>query len=96
MISIILSNTFPKNFDQSEMRRTFAVISLLFFLGSCSEDPWTEEEKIHFIKDCMAEADDSNYCNCFMNRVMERYPQSEDAEKISFEETVEIATDCKE
>ncbi len=81
-------------------------MSKRFFIGTltiagamsfsmCSDDPWTETEKDEFITDCMKDADDRSYCNCYLQEMMDSYPQAEDAKALSFEQAVEISEKCE-
>ena len=73
------------------------LVYIAIFLSAvgCEQSPWSEDEKNSFMKDCMEETQEENYCRCYMNNVMEEYPQAEDSEGMSFEEAVEFSKECK-
>lgn len=72
----------------------FIAILCLLFLVSCSSDSWSSAEKNEFISGCKGEGGGSFYCKCFMRKVMEAYPNYEDADKMSVEEAVELSNEC--
>jgi len=74
--------------------RNFFVIGLFVVLCSCEQSAWNESEQNEFMKGCLEETDDESYCRCYMQNVMEKYPQAEDSKKMSFEEAYEFAKDC--
>lgn len=65
-------------------------------LSACSSDPWTQEEKNILLDQCDAEGGKKSYCNCYLEKAMEKYPIYADFESRSFEQGVEIAVECEE
>lgn len=73
----------------------FLLMTSVIGLTACDQDPWTEEEQKNVRKECMKESQDKSYCDCYVKALMEKYPLAEDAERISFEEAIEIAVECE-
>ncbi|MEX1002184.1 MAG: hypothetical protein WDZ35_08725 [Crocinitomicaceae bacterium] len=72
------------------------ILWFAFSFISCDSDPWSAKEKNAYLNACRLEGVQSNKCECMMEETMRRYYYYEEAEKISFEEAVEIAELCKE
>lgn len=71
-------------------------IAAVFLLVSCEQSSWNEEEQEAFMDECLSEMEDKTYCECYMKKVMEQYPQAEEAEEMSFEEAYEFSKACQE
>ncbi|MBD3636484.1 MAG: hypothetical protein HUJ25_04010 [Crocinitomicaceae bacterium] len=77
------------------MKYSLGIVLLVFVAFSCSDDPWTSEEKSDFLNSCEEEGGSPGYCDCFMKNTMEVYPRYEDAHGMSFEEAVELSENCQ-
>ena len=77
------------------MKRLLIIAILCLGALSCSQDPWTKYEKEEFLDGCEAENGGSFYCKCFMEKMMDKYPNYEDSHNISLEEAVELASECQ-
>jgi len=67
---------------------------ILSFNFSCSNQPWTKEEKKEHISKCREEGGTKQYCECFIEILMEKYPIASDVDKLDFETKVELSKDC--
>lgn len=63
---------------------------------SCGSDPWTDTQKNELKSQCETEGGSSDYCHCFLEKVMLEYPIAEDAKQLDFESRAEIAHQCIE
>jgi hypothetical protein len=61
----------------------------------CQDDNWAKDEKKQFVQSCREEGGSKDYCECFMENVMENYPISSDADNLDFETKIELSKDCK-
>lgn len=75
--------------------RQLSLIFILFLFVSCSQDNWTKDEQKAFTQICREEGGSKDYCDCFMQNVMQDYPIAEDADEIDFETKIELSKDCK-
>lgn len=79
--------------------KTYLILFSLILLAAsqlaCEQDPWTRKQKSAFIESCEEEGGAPDYCDCFLDGTMDRYPKYEDALGMSFEEAVEISVDCE-
>ena len=66
-----------------------------FGLWSCSGQTWTSEEQDQFVTECKEEGGGTAYCNCYLEKVMEKYPSAADSKKMDFETAVELASECE-
>ena len=90
------------------MKHIVFIVSLTGLLTSCGEekktDPsrrWASEDQEEFRKSCfenaktgIGEAKARKYCDCMLEKVMKRYPDVNDTEKMTMGETVELAKEC--
>lgn len=72
----------------------------LFILGgtllsSCGGSSWSKEQKDTFLDECGAEGGSNAYCHCYLEKMMEKYPNHADSKKIDFESAVEMAKSCE-
>ncbi len=81
----------------------FFAITLVavFSITSCgNRNKWTEKDKSEFIEACISEAsvvmeiDGETYCACMLEKIMVKYPDPKDADKVTMEEVTEWAQDC--
>jgi hypothetical protein len=77
-------------------RRYYKALGLGLIFASCSGGPWPSADQEKFRDECGAEGGTGRYCDCYLDKVMERYPNVSDAEKMDFETAVELASECKE
>ena len=80
------------------MRRFCQIIGffvVLMYVSSCSSGPWSEVEQDKFKDECKAEGGTKSYCSCFLENVMNKYPNVSDADKMEFEMAIELSKDCK-
>jgi hypothetical protein len=61
----------------------------------CSNGSWPEADQEKFRKACKAEGGTSSYCSCFLENVINKYPNVSDADKMEFEMAVELSKDCE-
>jgi hypothetical protein len=73
----------------------YILLSFVFLLVACSNDPWTKQEKSNFKSSCREEGGSKKYCNCLLENTMSKYPRYEESKNCSFEEMVELSKDCK-
>lgn len=90
------------------MKTLFLTLSLSTFLFMQQQEPqkedkWPKEEKEAFIKSCiknaktnMTDEDAKAYCDCMLEKVIEKYPTPEQATKLSTEEAQKMAVKCLE
>lgn len=71
------------------------ILILSTILLSCSHSNWTKDEQTKFVQECREEGGSKNYCECFMENVMENYHIAEDANTIDFETKIELSKDCE-
>jgi hypothetical protein len=76
--------------------RYYQAFGLCLFFASCSGGTWPAADQEKFRDECAAEGGSRSYCKCYLDNVMERYPNVSDAEKMDFETAVELANECKE
>ena len=83
------------------MKKLRMICGALFFasvvLMSCAGDGgWPEYEKNAFIENCVSpEAEvTEDYCNCMLKKIMNKYPNPEDAANLDYEWMMEVAEDC--
>lgn len=80
------------------MRRLEQIIGVIVILicnASCSSGPWPEADQDKFKNECKAEGGTKSYCTCFLENVMNKYPNVSDVDKMEFEMAVELAKDCE-
>ncbi|MBK6527760.1 MAG: hypothetical protein IPG07_20765 [Crocinitomicaceae bacterium] len=68
---------------------------LLFAFVSCSGDTWSADQKDTFLAECDAEGGSGSYCKCYLEKVMEKYPNHADSKNLDFESAVEMAKSCE-
>jgi len=81
-----------------------SVIVGLVMLSACggSDKEWPQEEQAEFMTECVPQASEAEgidaavYCDCMLQKVMDKYPDPEDAEKLDIGEMFEMAQDCSE
>jgi hypothetical protein len=74
----------------------FMVLSvLLFTFISCSGDTWTPDQQETFLDECDSEGGSGSYCKCYLEKVMEKYPNYADSKNLDFESAVEMAKSCE-
>jgi hypothetical protein len=76
-------------------------IPLLFLCFSCKRK-WTETDKSEFLGGClktavkdMGEEKAKPYCSCLLQKIVEKYPNANDAAYIRYDSTnIQLAKDC--
>ena len=63
--------------------------------AGCSDGSWPEADQEKFKNECKAEGGSKSYCSCFLENVMNKYPNVSDVDKMEFEIAVELAKDCE-
>lgn len=76
------------------MKQIIFILTLILFV-SCSQDNWSKDEQNKFVQACREEGGSKDYCDCFMQNVMENYHIAEDADELDFETKIELSKDCK-
>lgn len=66
-----------------------------FMAVSCGGDVWTSDQQDTFLKECNSEGGSGSYCKCYLEKVMEKYPNHADSKKLDFESAVEMAKSCE-
>ena len=84
--------------------RTFILLLLLLPLAYSCKRKWTDKNKSEFVSGCMSTAvRDKNigdslarpYCNCLLEKIMEKYPDANDAQYIRYDTAaVRLSRDC--
>lgn len=72
-----------------------AFFMLLITTVSCSGNEWTSDQQETFLKECAAEGGAGSYCKCYLEKVMEKYPNHADSKNLDFESAVEMAKSCE-
>ena len=81
----------------------FAAIALVgvFAITSCgNKNKWTEKDKMEFLETCVSEAsanpgiNGDTYCDCMLEKIMVKYPDPKDADKVTMLEVMEWAQEC--
>jgi hypothetical protein len=82
------------------MKRLFVCCAVMFALSSCGGG-WSSAQKDEFVKTCtsaatggMGEAKAKDYCNCMLPKVEKKYPNPNDAGKMSNEDMTKMAEEC--
>lgn len=83
---------------------TSIVLVSALLLAACgdSEKEWPQADQDSFTENCVPEAaeaetiDAEAYCDCMLHKVMDKYPDPEDAEELGIGEMFEMAQDCSE
>jgi hypothetical protein len=86
------------------MKKTFGLVLTLalvaVFATSCKSGKWSDAEKSAFVDNCIPGAsenpdiDAEGYCNCMLDKVMDKYPSAADVEDMSISEMMEMAEGC--
>jgi len=76
------------------MKKSLTLI-LTVLLLSCSSSNWTNEEQTQFVQACREEGGSKDYCECFMENVMDKYHIAEDANNMDFEIKIELSKNCE-
>ncbi len=71
----------------------FCVILLSICL-SCKSNNWSKTNQNEFLRICFDEGGSKDYCNCFLNEMMNYCPIADEVEQIDFETRVEISENC--
>jgi len=69
--------------------------TLLLTLAGCGSGSWSDSRQDEFLDECAEEGGGRSYCSCYLDQVMEKYPNAADADKMDFETAVELADKCK-
>lgn len=77
------------------MIKYISFFTFLVFLISCNSGSWSRTNKKALIKKCRAEGGSKDYCNCYLEKAMEKYPIASDMDKIDFETAVELSLNCE-
>jgi hypothetical protein len=87
------------NKRHSRFNRTisgFTIFTILLFAAvSCGGDVWTSDQQDTFLKECDSEGGSGSYCKCYLEKVMEKYPNHADSKNLDFESAVEMAKSCE-
>ncbi len=90
------------------MKKFFLIVAAITFIGilsitSCGKrNKWIEKDKKEFLGVCISEASVNpgivaeSYCNCMLEKIMAKYPDPKDVDKISMAEVTQWAQDCLE
>lgn len=70
------------------------VVFVLFV--SCQNGPWNKDERKEFLQNCIEEGGTSDYCDCFLEKISKTCPSFEELDNITYEERVEISSDCQQ
>jgi hypothetical protein len=81
--------------------RKYALLLFALSLFSCKRK-WTDKDKSDFYSGCLSSAQKNSditnpktYCNCLLQKVVEKYPNANDAKYIRYDTTVkQLAKDC--
>ena len=71
------------------------VLVVAVMVTACSGSPWSRADRNALIKRCRAEGGTRSYCNCYLEKAMEKFPHAADMETISFEDAVDLSLDCQ-
>lgn len=74
--------------------RKVAAALLILLNWRCSDQPWSKEERVEFMRLCRDEGGTKDYCQCYLEVCMEHYPVHQDIQDVTFEEAVELAENC--
>jgi len=77
------------------LRLFIGFILLIASVTACSGGPWPKGDQEKFMSDCKDEGGEKSYCSCYLENVMEKYPNVSDFEKMDFETAVELSKDCE-
>lgn len=80
-----------------------AATSAIILLSSCGggDSEWPQDQQDAFVDNCIlgAEQDPAvnaeEYCNCFLDKMMKKYPKPEDVENMDMGDMMEMAEKCK-
>ena len=64
-------------------------------MSACSSGSWPDADQDKFREECAAEGGSRSYCNCYLEKMMEHFPNVSDAEQLDFETAVELSKDCE-
>lgn len=86
------------------MKQIIFVLLLNTLTLACSQKKdikWSAKDQKDFTESCIENAKSGigeenaiKYCDCMMEKMMKKYPDINDAEKISMGETMELANEC--
>ncbi len=71
------------------------ILSIVLTLNSCSNDSWSSHEKDVFFTGCINEGGSKEYCECYMENVMQKNPIADDAHEMDYETKIELSKDCE-
>ena len=98
-ISMLLALTmFLMSFDTKTNPDTS--ISSTTTVSFNSPTDWPEAEQKAFMESCVesakgnSEVDGKKYCSCMLEKIMNKYPNVEDAVKMTEDEILQMAPDC--
>jgi hypothetical protein len=83
------------------MVRYFFLAALVVFLAGCQRS-WTEKDKSEFLSGCISGSigelgtgKAKTYCHCMLNRIMDKYPNANDAKYLKYDSTMaRLGKDC--
>lgn len=80
---------------------TLFLLSALFILNSCGgKKKWPDADQKAFMDSCVPGAaenpsiDANKYCNCMLEKIMDKYPNPKDAEKMTMADMMSDAEKC--
>lgn len=87
------------------MKKIISIAILSLLVTACNQGKkavkWPQAEKDAFKESCFENAKEGIgeekaviYCDCMLEKIMKKYPDVNDAEKMSMGETMEMAKDC--
>jgi hypothetical protein len=82
-----------------QMSKIINIVFSLFialFMLSCSSGEWSSKEKRNLVQQCRDEGGSREYCNCYLDRVLEEFPNPKKFKEIDFESAVNLAKQCTE
>ncbi len=74
--------------------KIFITLLIAILIVSCSNENWTDDEQNTFVDACEEEGGTSNYCQCYLENIMNEFPIATDANEIDFEIKIELSKDC--
>lgn len=77
------------------MFQKFLIVFSSIMVTACSGGPWPDSDQNNFIAECKSEGGKTSYCKCYLENVMEKYPNASDWKQMDFETAVELANNCE-
>jgi len=74
--------------------KVLIILVLVLMITSCSTDSWSTKEKDVFFTGCINEGGSKKYCECYLEKVMQKNPIADDANDLDYEMKIELSKDC--